>query len=540
MRFRIRDAVNNWLSHVNEVHQSTMDLSFLTPVIFCILITETVERFAFFGFRAVLVLYFVNSLHFSEETAIALYAYVISLAYASPLLGAFLADGYLGRYMTILCLGWIYAMGLGVLTLGAYTEDDLDLRRTLSFVGLFLFCLGTGGIKPCVSAFGADQVAAIDEYAIYSTDTDLISRRPSSVERVRAFFASFYFCINLGAVTSICTIPIVKHHFGYGAAFLLPTISITIAMLVFLSRRRDYVHSVPGQGDSSLTTTFSLSVWIARRELGRNHYIGQTFPCIIPTKLPIQGIGDEDDDAIFANQQVADAKQALGVLPILCMFPVFWMLYDQHSSVWTLQATRMRLYGLQAEQLVVLNPVEIMIFIPLFERVLYPYFEGCGFNISHLSRMRWGMFLTAVSFSMSGFVEAWIQASEENTVSVFWQLPQITMLTISEILVCVTGLEFAYSVSPERLKAFIMGIYLVMSGVGNLVGGLLYSSVFRHLNRATVMQVCAILMLFNLAVFYCVSKGWEKRRDEGRSEDMELEAARRIRDPLRDPPRYLD
>jgi proton-dependent oligopeptide transporter, POT family len=514
-----------------------MDLSFLTPVLLCILITETVERFAFFGFRAVLVLYFINSLHFSEATAIAVYAYIISLAYASPLLGAFLADGYLGRYNTILCFGWIYAVGLGVLTLGAYTEDNLDLRRTLSFVGLFLFCLGTGGIKPCVSAFGADQVAAMDEDSIA---TDFASHRPSSAERVRAFFASFYFCINLGAVTSICTVPIVKHHFGYGAAFLLPTLSITIAMLVFLSKRRDYVHNILGQGESSLATTFSLSVWITRKELGRNQCIGRTFPCIIPKSLPIQGIDNEDDDVMSANQQVADAKQALGVLPILCLFPVFWMLYDQHSSVWTLQATRMRLYGLQAEQLVVLNPVEIMIFIPLFERVLYPFFEGCGWNISHLSRMRWGMLLTAVSFSISGFVEAWIQAREENTVSVFWQLPQITILTISEILVCVTGLEFAYAVSPERLKAFIMGIYLVMTGVGNLVGGLLYSSVFRDLNRATVMQICAILMLFNLAVFYCVSKGWEKHRQEGAIEELELDAARRIRDPLRDPPRYLD
>ena len=145
-----------------------MDLSFLTPVIFCILITETVERFAFFGSRAVLVLYFVNSLHFSEETAIAVYAYVISLAYASPLLGSFLADGYLGRYSTILCFGWIYALGLAILTLGAYTEDNLDLRRTLSFVGLFLFCLGTGGIKPCVSAFGADQITSIDEYSMHT------------------------------------------------------------------------------------------------------------------------------------------------------------------------------------------------------------------------------------------------------------------------------------------------------------------------------------------------------------------------------------
>ncbi|KAI2509242.1 hypothetical protein MHU86_5130 [Fragilaria crotonensis] len=125
-----------------------MDFSFLTPVVLCILITEAVERFAFYGFRAVLVLYFIKSLNFSEDTAIALFAFVSCLAYASPLLGAFLADGYIGRYKTILCFGWVYALGLGVLTLAAYTEQSLELRRSLSFVGLFLFCMGTGGSSP--------------------------------------------------------------------------------------------------------------------------------------------------------------------------------------------------------------------------------------------------------------------------------------------------------------------------------------------------------------------------------------------------------
>jgi dipeptide/tripeptide permease len=73
-----------------------MDVTFLTPVVWCILITETVERFAYFGFRAVLVLYFIHALDYSEETAIAFYAYVICVAYASPMLGAFLADACLG------------------------------------------------------------------------------------------------------------------------------------------------------------------------------------------------------------------------------------------------------------------------------------------------------------------------------------------------------------------------------------------------------------------------------------------------------------
>jgi POT family proton-dependent oligopeptide transporter len=509
-----------------------MDVAFLTPVVWCILITETVERFAYFGFRACLVLYFINSLKYSEETSIALYAYVTCLAYASPMLGAFLADAYLGRYKTILCFGWLYALGFAILTVGAYLEDNLELRRTLSFCGLFLFCMGTGGIKPCVSAFGADQVASMEK--VTDDGTTDIDTTSNASERVRAFFATFYFCINLGAVTSISIIPIVKHHFGFGAAFLLPFIFIVIAMLVFLSKRRDYVHHVPGQDGSSLSTTFALCIWVVRKELARNLWIARICPCVKPKRSPIGADDNEEDES--TNQQLADAKQVLRVLPIMAFFPIFWLLYDQTSSVWTLQATRMKLHGLLAEQLIVVNPVEIMIFIPLFDRVIYPGLESYGWNISHLSRMRWGMFLTAVSFSMSGILETWIQNSEASTISVFWQLPQITILAVAEICVSVTGLEFAYAMSPERLKAVITGVYLMMTAIGNLFGGILYSSVFQDLNRATVMQICAILMLCNLTAFCWVGSSWEKRKDEEENKDVELNSMRGLRDPSPSPP----
>jgi POT family proton-dependent oligopeptide transporter len=504
---------------------STMELSFLTPVVWCVLITETVERFAYFGFRAVLVLYFINSLEYGEETAIALYAYVTCLAYASPMLGAILADAHLGRYKTILWFGWMYAVGLAILTAGAFVEDDLQMQRILSFSGLFLVCMGTGGIKPCVSAFGADQVAAMDRDRVDDNGTEDDSPASSESEQVRAFFASFYFCINLGAVTSISIIPIVKHHYGYGAAFLLPSIFIVLAMFTFLSKRKEYVHHVPGQDGTSLSATFALSIFLMRNDLARHAWVARLCPCITPKRSPI---GAEDDSS--SNQQLSDAKQALQVLPIMSMFPIFWMLYDQQSSVWTLQATRMKLHGLQAEQLIIVNPVEIMVFIPLFDRVIYPFMESrLGMNISHLRRMRWGMLLTAIAFSASGLLESWIQHSADNSVSVFWQLPQITILAVAEIFVSVTGLEFAYSTSPVRLKAFIMGLYLLTTAVGDFFGGLLYSSIFQQLNRATVMHVCAGLMLLNLAAFCWVGIGWERRKEEEDADkDLELSALRSL------------
>jgi len=546
----------------NAIRQrtNTRESPLLTPVIWCILVTETGERFAYFGFRAILVLYFTMELEFSDNQAIAFFAYVTCLAYLSPLLGALLADGHLGRYTTILYFGVVYVIGLIVLTFAAWAAPTLQIERLLTFIGLFLVCLGTGGIKPCVSAFGADQVAMRlrsdsqqslpDSSSREEDETDnrhfhqeeppidpretTVVQEASQAEQVRAFFAYFYFCINVGAVTSIALVPILRGHVGFGAAFLLPTLFMITAMLLFLSKRHEYVHHEPGQDGSSLLTTFRLCIWLIRHHLWSSSIATiRWLACGDPGEMPkarrrgqhsllpseengadadVLASDDSSHDDIM-NQQLDDAAQALHVLPIMAMFPIFWCLYDQQSSVWTLQATRMELNGLQPEQLNVVNPVEIMIFIPLFDRIIYPAMQAAGWNIAPLRRMGWGMLLTALSFFVSGLVESTIQYRERNNldqVNVFWQLPQITLLAVGEIFLSVTGLEFAYSTSPDRLKAFLMALFLLTTAVGDFFSGILYSTVFADLNRATVMHICAGLMLCNLGLFKLVAHWWER------------------------------
>jgi len=522
--------------------------SFMTPVVWCILITETAERFAYFGFRAILVLYFTSELKYSEETAIALFAYMASLAYLAPLPGAMLADGALGRYTTILWFGVVYAIGLIILTISALVEADMHLQRMMSFTGLFLVCAGTGGIKPCVSAFGADQVAHMDKIASEKVlrlqeSVELMKHSVATIgghddvlrqemtksfhqdsERVRAFFASFYFCINLGAVTSIAIIPIVRSNFGFGAAFLVPTTFICLSLLAFLSKTKEYVHQKPGE--NSLSATFAICWWLTRKSLANNPWIGRMIPCIRPKRAPIPNFeGSDEEVSPVENQRLADAKQALHVLPIMSFSCIFWMLYDQQGSVWTLQATRMALHGLQPEQLNVINPVQIMLFIPLFDRVIYPTLEHRGVRLSHIRRMMIGMVLTSISFAFSGLIESTIQNHEENDlpqISVFWQLPQITLLAIAEIFISVTGLEFAYASSPDSMKAFLMAIYLLTTAVGDFLGGVLYSSIFQTINRATVMHVCAFLMMCNFGAFVWVAAWWEEVESKRNEAVVEL------------------
>lgn len=538
-------------------------------------ITEAGERFAYFGFRAILVLYFKWELAYSEEQSIALFAYVTCLAYLSPILGALLADGHWGRYNTILRFGVLYVIGLAILSLSALDNHDLPTQRSLAFVGLFLVCLGTGGIKPCVSAFGADQVSLryrlVPINAHHGSDTgDMVEEEEQEEfvdehvavaseesEQVRQFFAYFYFCINVGAVLSFVVVPFTRENYGFGSAFSLSFGFMTIALLLFLWKRKEYIHHVPGSDGASLSTNFILCGWLLQHGMWQYRWFRQCFPFLRPSDTPpikAQDVGalqmipnsasDENDDDTADNettneqrildQQLSDAAQAIHVLPILAMFPIFWCLYDQQSSVWTLQATKMKLHWhLTPENMNAVNPLEIMVFIPLFDQVIYPRLESWGVDISPLRRMSWGMVLAAAAFSVSGLVESTIEYRANNElepISVLWQLPQITILSVAEIFVSVTGLEFAYATSPDRLKAFIMALYLLTTAVGDFIGGLLYSTIFDGADRAIVMHVCALLMIGNLGLFYFVSRWWEARdaQELRRSVSIELSDRRII------------
>eukprot|EP00934_Nitzschia_sp_Nitz4_P000545 Nitzschia sp. Nitz4//scaffold75_size92586//58790//60604//NITZ4_004861-RA/size92586-processed-gene-0.24-mRNA-1//1//CDS//3329557723//545//frame0 len=534
------------------------------PVVLSILITETAERVAYFGFRAVLVLYFTQSLQLEDSTAVSLFAGTSGLSYFSPLLGAILADSQWGRFVTIWRFGSLYACGLYLLTWGStmvssginaqedvpndqQQDDALGLPKVLTLVGLLFVCLGTGGIKPCVSAFGADQVVLGDHSSrnytgdAASDDEDEVCAPLSQQDdKIREFFNSFYFCINVGALLSFAVIPIIRAHWGFSAAFGIPTVAMTLAMLVFRSQKHRYKHrqlhspsvangreaEEPAAG-SSLLDVFCVALSIIQADLWYSatrlwhRLMCRASPSDPPLRSdalvltasnsnshPTEKAHEIEGEHGYRQQVYGDASQALHLLPLLAFFPIFWTLYDQQGSVWTLQATRLQLHGLQPEQLQFLNPLLIMIFIPLFEKGVYPWLEHRHFNIQPVRRMQWGMFLTAISFLMSTALERRIQSHAQNTVSVTWQIPQITVLTVAEILLNVTGLEFAYSQAPPAMQALILALYLLMTAIGDGLGAMLYASVFADMDPDMAMLICAIAMMVNLFFFSRVANGW--------------------------------
>ncbi|KAL3907029.1 MAG: hypothetical protein SGILL_009038, partial [Bacillariaceae sp.] len=226
---------------------------------------------------------------------------------------------------------------------------------------------------------------------------------------------------------------------------------------------------------------------------------------------------DTQDGVLNSMDRIVheDSQKILHLMPLMLFFPLYWTLYDQQGSVWTLQATHLKLHGLQPEQLQFLNPFEIMVFIPLFDQVIYPWMERIGINIQPLKKIEYGMGLTVISFLACALLEYFIQNRPPNSVSLAWQIPQITIITVGEIFLNVTGLEFAYSQAPGNMQALILALYLLMTAIGDGFSALLFATVFSKLNAAVTMIICAIGMTLNMLFFRRVARHWKPYGDSG-------------------------
>lgn len=148
---------------------------------------------------------------------------------------------------------------------------------------------------------------------------------------------------------------------------------------------------------------------------------------------------------LFGAAVVSDVKSALNASLLFVPMPFFWALFDQHQSRWIFQAKKMdrELFGLHLDpdQIPLLNPLLVLVLIPLFDYAIYPCARSCrgGNALKPLTRMIVGMLLITLAFVMAAVVEGWINASDPGSISVVWQFPQYLLLTTGEVLTSITG-----------------------------------------------------------------------------------------------------
>jgi POT family proton-dependent oligopeptide transporter len=424
----------------------------LPPGVPYIVGNEAAERFSYYGMRTILVVFMTRHLTdasgapapMGESEARTVYHLFAGGVYFFPLLGAWLADSYLGKYRTIIVLSIVYCLGHFALA--------LDETRVGLWCGLTLIALGSGGIKPCVSAHVGDQFGNANRH--------LMTR----------VFGWFYIAINTGAFVSSLLTPWLLERVGSRVAFGVPGLLMLVATLIFWLGRDVFVH-VPAQ------------------------------PKRIRAEL-------RDGDGF-----VALARLLPLYLFIALFFALYDQTGSAWVQQAELMSGRFLGFDWYAAQVQAVNPALVLVLVPLFSNVVYPRLNRIV-ELTAVRKIFVGLLLAAASFLVPAWVESRIAAGV--TPSIGWQVGAYVILTTAEVLVSVTALEFSYTQAPQALKSVVMSLYLFSIAVGNwLTAGINYlitaSDGGARFSGVAYYSFFAGLMLAGAVGFALVSRNYRER-----------------------------
>ncbi len=371
---------------------------------------EAAERFSFYGMRTILTIFMVNYLwlmgdstgvRMSAVEATEKFHYFVALVYVTPLLGALLADIFFGKYRIIMVLSIVYCLGHASLALmGMAGEATMWLG-----MGLWLIALGSGGIKPCVSAHVGDQFGEQNRHLI------------------PAIFNWFYWSINLGAFLSTLLTPWLLEWYGPHWAFGVPGLLMALATIVFWVGRWKFVH-IPARGAHFVREFFTWESFKAILKLSTIYVFVAVFWALFDQSGSSWVLQSENMDRNFLG--------------------IEWL----------------------PSQIQALNPILILTFIPLFSYVVYPLMDKV-FPLTPLRKISIGLFLMVIAFVLVSIAQEKIDAGGNPSIS--WQLIGYVVLTASEVMVSIVCLEFSYTQAPKAIKSLIMALFLASVSAGNFV-----------------------------------------------------------------------
>jgi POT family proton-dependent oligopeptide transporter len=496
-----------------------------------IIANEGCERFSFYGMRNILTPFLITTLLMflpedmrTGEAKHVFHTFVIGV-YFFPLLGGWLADRYFGKYNTVFWLSLVYCAGHACL---AIFEDNVNGF----YFGLFLIALGSGGIKPLVASFVGDQFDQTNK------------------DKAKVVFDAFYWIINFGSFFASLLMPLLLRDYGPAWAFGVPGILMFIATMVFWSGKKKYVHvppsppnphsfmqvaktalltREPGQGRPGLNVALigaAGAVVSLAMSVQWGFVIGACTALVLLMAFGGIGASMQLDRArgLHPQEAVDGVRAVLRILIVFALVTPFWSLFDQKASTWIVQANAMTTqvsflgwsFDVIPAQMQALNPLLVMILIPVNNLLLFPMLRKFGIEPSPLRRMTAGIVLSAAAWIVVGNLQVALDAGDP--VSIAWQIAPYALLTLGEVLVSATGLEFAYSQAPASMKGVIMALWYLAVTVGNLWVLIVNASVKNEsvvgYIEGTGMGVMAAQMYFfaGFALLSALAFGWYATR----------------------------
>ncbi|CAI9786955.1 unnamed protein product [Fraxinus pennsylvanica] len=470
---------------------------------------EVAERVAYYGISSNLISYLTGPLGQSTATAAENVNAWSGTASLLPLLGAFVADSFLGRYRTIIIASGLYILGLGFLSLSAilYSFKSSDCQNAANdtacsppefqivifFLSLYLVALAQGGHKPCVQAFGADQFDEQD---------------PKERKSKSSFFNWWYFSMCAGTLVGLAFLTYIQDNLSWGLGFGIPCIIMSLALILFLLGTTTYRFSMQSDERSPFVRIGQVFLNAARN--------WQTTPAAISKEEEVQGIlpyegsqqfkflnkallasdGSKENGKVCSIIEIEEAKAIIRLVPIWITCLGYAIVFSQSSTLFTKQGVTMdrsitSSFQIPAASLQSFISLAIVVFIPIYDRILVPIARAITrkhSGITMLQRIGTGILLSFLSMVIAALVERkrlktaaqyGLVNMPKATVpmSAWWLLPQYSLLGISDVFTMVGLQEFFYDQVPSELKSIGLALYLSIFGIGSFLSSFLISVV---------------------------------------------------------------
>ncbi|CAK8543028.1 unnamed protein product [Lathyrus sativus] len=493
------------------------------PFIFA---NEACDRFASAGFHSNLISYLTQELNMPLVAASNTLTNFGGTSSFTPLLGALLADSFIGRFWTITIGCLIYELGLISITISTTLpyfrpppcptqlncQEPTSLQLSPLYISLLLTSLGSGGIRPCVVPFSADQV---------DMSKDGVASRKWNL------FNWYFIIMGFASLSALTIVVYIQDNMGWSLGLGIPTIAMLISIILFVLGSPIYKNVKP-EG-SPLVRLAQVIVAAVKK---RNETLPDD-PQLLYQNRELDAAISLEGDLLHSNQykwldkaaivtdvdakdsnappnlwnlatvhRVEELKSIIRMLPIWAS-GILLITSSSHLGSFVIQQARSMdrhltpSFQIAPANMSIFSVLTMMTGIILYERLFVPFarrFTKNPAGITCLQRMGVGFVINIIATIVSALVEIKRKkvAAEYNLlddpkaiipISVFWLVPQYCLHGVAEVFMSVGHLEFLFDQSPESMRSSATALYCITTAVGNYMGTLLVSLVHKYTGK---------------------------------------------------------
>ncbi|KAI0029761.1 PTR2-domain-containing protein [Vararia minispora EC-137] len=419
-----------------------------------------------------------------QQAAVGLTTFNTFWVYVTPLLGAYMADTYWGRYKTIMVAIAIATVGHILLIISAIPPVIVHGNRALACFAIAILSmgLGTGAFKSNISPLIAEQQRHLKPFIRVQRNGERVIVDPAMT--TARIYMWFYFFINVGALVGPIGMTYGEKYIGFWFSFMLPTVVFLFAPIVLALGRKRYHHSKP---EGSVLVQ-ALRVWryAARGRLSwnplqtcRNLSADDFYESAKPSKIAPE---NRPSWMTFDDKWVDEVRRGFKACEVFVWFPIYWLPYNQITNNLTSQAAVMQTHGVPNDIINNLDPFAILILIPIHDLFVYPALRRLGVRVTPLRKITAGFFTGTLAMIWAAVVQHYIyqrspcgyyaanSGCDPAPLNVWIQSGSYVLIAISEIYASITGLEYAFTKAPQNMKSLVMSVFLFTSAVAAAIG----------------------------------------------------------------------